>query len=247
MGLVVKIARDHQGLSLPLLDLVSEGNLGLIGRRRTVRPGQGGQTRDQRLVVDQALHHTGTRPPNPDHFPDGSQMPKYHDMKANQTSGSGAPAGAPRHRQTSSSHRMLVVDDDSDTRLLYGFVLTRPGYLVDVAEDGAAGWEALQANRYHLLITEHEMPKLTGLELVKKLRAARMALPVVMAARRLPIEELARNPSLQLAATLSKPFLADVLLNTVKNVLRVTDSAHEQIEPQPIWRSQPSADALWLR
>ena len=128
-------------------------------------------------------------------------------MKDHQIPEAGAPAGAPRQRPTTSSQRILVVDDDSDTRLLYGFVLTRPGYLVEVAEDGAAAWEALQANRYNLLITEHEMPKLTGLELVKKLRAARMALPVVMAARRLPIEELARNPALRLAATLSKPFL----------------------------------------
>ena len=140
-----------------------------------------------------------------------------------------------------------MVDGDSDTRLLYGFVLTRPGYRVDVAEDGAAGWEALQANRYHLLITEHQMPKLTGVELLKKLRAARLALPVVMAARRLPIEELAQNPSLRLAATLSKPFRAEALLDTVRNVLRVTDSGSAQIKPLPAWRSQPSADALWLR
>ena len=140
-----------------------------------------------------------------------------------------------------------MVDDDSDLRLLYGFVLTRPGYLVEVAEDGAAGWEALQANRYNLLITEHEMPNLTGVELIKKLRAARMALPVVMAARRLPIEELAENPSLQLAATLTKPFLADALLDTVEDVLRVTDSAHEQIKPLPAWRSKSSADGVWLR
>jgi hypothetical protein len=82
---------------------------------------------------------------------------------------------------------------------------------------------------------------------MNKLRAARLALPVVMAARRLPIEELAQDPSLQLAATLSKPFLADALLDTVKNLLRVTDSAHEQIRPLPTWRSQPLADALWLR
>ena len=168
-------------------------------------------------------------------------------MKDHQISEVGAPAGAPRQRPTSSSHRILVVDDDSDTRLLYGFVLTRPGYRVEVAEDGAAAWEALQANSYHLLITEHEMPKLTGVELVKKLRAARMALPVVMAARRLPLEELARNPLLQLAVTLSKPFLADALLDTVKNVLRVTDSPHEPLRPLPAWRSQPSAFGLWLR
>jgi len=148
---------------------------------------------------------------------------------------------------TSCANRILVVDDDGDTRLLYGFVLTRPGYFVDVAEDGAAGWEALQANPYHLLITEHEMPKLTGVELVKKLRAARLALPVVMAARRLPIEELARNPALQLAAMLSKPFLAEALLNTVKDVLHVTDTAPEPIKPLPAWRGQSSTDSLWLR
>jgi len=56
-----------------------------------------------------------------------------------------------------------------------------------------------------------------------------MALPVVMAAGRLPIEELARNPSLQLAATLAKPFPVAALLDTVKNVLRSTDTARQQI------------------
>jgi DNA-binding NtrC family response regulator len=168
-------------------------------------------------------------------------------MKDNQISEAGAPADAPRRRPTSSCHRILVVDDDGDTRLLYGFVLTRPGYFVEVAEDGAAAWEALQAKRYNLLITEQEMPYLTGVELVKKLRAARMALPVVMAARRLPIEEVARNPSLRLAATLSKPFLADALLDTVRNVLRATDSDSELNKPLPAWRSPPSADSLWLR
>jgi two-component system, chemotaxis family, sensor histidine kinase and response regulator WspE len=167
-------------------------------------------------------------------------------MKDNQISKAGASTGAPWQPKTS-SHRILVVDDDSETRLLYGFLLTRPGYFVEVAEDGAAAWEELQANPYNLLITEHEMPKLTGVELVKKLRAARMTLPVVMAARRLPREELARSPSLRLAATLSKPFLADALLETVKDVLRVTDGPHEPLRPLPAWRSQPSADGLWLR
>jgi DNA-binding response OmpR family regulator len=167
-------------------------------------------------------------------------------MNDNRTSQAGRPAGAPRPGPTKCFHRILVVDDDRDTRRHYGFVLTRPGYLVDVAEDGAAGWEALNANRYHLLITEHEMPKLTGVELIKKLRAARMALPVVMAARRLPIEELAQNPSLQLAATLSKPFRADALLDTVYNVLRVTAGAPEQIKTPPVWQSQPSIVGLWL-
>jgi DNA-binding response OmpR family regulator len=167
-------------------------------------------------------------------------------MKDRRTTHAGEPAGTPLQFQSNPPHRILVVDDDRDLRLLYADALAGPGYHVDAAEDGAAGWEALQANNYSLLITEHEIPNLTGVELVKKLRAARMALPVVMAAGRLPIEELARNPSLQLAATLAKPFAVDALLDTVKNVLRATDSARKQIAPLPVWQSQPAADGLCL-
>jgi len=158
----------------------------------------------------------------------------------------GEPAGASVQCQANPPHQILVVDEDSDLRLLYADVLALPGYHVDAAEDGAAGWEALQANNYNLLITEHSLPKLTGVELVRKLRSARMAVPVVLAAVRLPTYELARNPSLQLAATLLKPFAVDVLLDTVKNVLRATDSPRGQIAPPPDWQSQPSAVGLRL-
>jgi DNA-binding response OmpR family regulator len=96
------------------------------------------------------------------------------------------------------------------------------------------------------MITEHEMPNLTGVEVVKMLRAARMAVPVVMAAGRLPTPELTRNPSLQLAAMLLKPFTVEELLGTVTKVLRATDSPREQLEPPPDLRSQPSAAGLLL-
>ena len=165
-------------------------------------------------------------------------------MKDNELLQAGGPAGASVQCQANPPQRILVVDDDSDLRLLYTDVLALPGYHVDAAEDGAAGWEALQANNYHLLITEHSLPKLTGVELVKKLRAARMAVPVVMAARRLPTHELVRDPSLQLAATLLKPFAVDALLDTVKHVLRTTDNPRELVAPLPNWQSQPSAVGL---
>jgi CheY-like chemotaxis protein len=145
---------------------------------------------------------------------------------------------------TNPPQRILVVDDDSDVRKLYSDLLAGLLYHVDVVEDGAAGWEALQANNYNLLITENDLPKVTGIELVEKLRSARLALPVVMAAGRLPTHELARNPSLQLAATLSKPFVAAAFLDTVQSVLRASDGDHTQITPSPNWRIEPTADSL---
>ena len=47
-----------------------------------------------------------------------------------------------------------------------------------------------------------------------------MALPIVMAAEKLPTDELARDPSLRLAATLAKPFPLAELLEAVKTILR---------------------------
>ena len=125
--------------------------------------------------------------------------------------------------QTIRTHRILVVDDESAVRTLITAILAGSGCHVDSAEDGAVAWEARQANPYDLLITDHNMPKKTGVELVKSLRSAHMGLPVVMVAGSLPTEELAQNPSLELAATILKPFALDVLLDTVTNALQMTE------------------------
>ena len=167
-------------------------------------------------------------------------------MKGHKTSRAGEPVGARTQSRVAPSSRILLVDDAIDIRLLSADLLFHSGYQVDTAEDGESGWEALQAKNYDLLITDNKMPKVSGLELVKKLRSARMALPVILVSGAMP-EELNRLPWLQLAATLWKPFTPDELLGTVKKVLRATDSDSERIKPLPAWRSQPSAIGLWLR
>jgi len=139
---------------------------------------------------------------------------------------------------------ILVVDDDSVIRQLNTEVLLRSGYEVDAAEDGAAAWEALGADNYDLLITDHDMPGLSGLDLIKKLRAARMELPVIMATGKLPEEEFTRYPWLQPVARLLKPYTKAELLGMVKEALRTTDGAREQIAPPPHRQSQPSAVGL---
>ena len=153
--------------------------------------------------------------------------------------------------QANPPHRILVVDDDADIRLLNAEVLKRSGYQVDTAEDGEEGWKALHAvsyapDSYDLVITDHDMPRLTGLGLVKKMRAARMALPVIMATGALPTAEFIQYPWLQPAATLLKPYTLDELLGTVREVLRATVDAREIIVTPPPWLNQPPAVGLRL-
>ena len=74
------------------------------------------------------------------------------------------------------------------------------------------GWEALNANSYDLLITDHDMPKLSGIDLIKKLRSARMAVPIILSSGVMSGQKL--EPPL--VAALPKPFTLDQLLGTVR-------------------------------
>lgn len=131
--------------------------------------------------------------------------------------------------------RILVVDDESDIRRLNTAVLACSGYEVDAAEDGAAAWEKLRQNRYDLLVTDHNMPMVSGVELLQKLHAAGMEMPVIMATGEAPHDELKGQPWLQIHAILLKPYTFDNLLKTVKSVLHSATRQREGMVPPPNW------------
>ena len=156
------------------------------------------------------------------------------------------PAVIPFQSQLNPHYRILVVDDDDDIRRLNTEVPACSGYKVDAAADGAVAWDTLKLNSYDLLLTDHDMPKVTGVELLIKLRAARMVLPVIMVSGIIPTEKLKQHPWLQIDATLLKPYTSDELLATVRKVLYATDGIAGRTAPLPNWQDQPAADHFQL-
>jgi DNA-binding response OmpR family regulator len=152
----------------------------------------------------------------------------------------------PSQKQLNHRQRILVVEDDEDIRRLNAEVLSGSGYKVDAAADGAIAWDTLNLNSYDLLVTDNNMPKVSGVELLKKLRAARMALPVILVSGTMPTNALNRHPWLQVDATLLKPYTPDELLAAVRKVLYATDGIHAQTGPPPNWQAQPADDYLLL-
>jgi two-component system sensor histidine kinase and response regulator WspE len=71
---------------------------------------------------------------------------------------------------TAARKRVLVVDDSITVREIERQVLEARGYLVDVAVDGVDGWNALRTGRYDLVVTDVDMPRLDGIELVRRVR-----------------------------------------------------------------------------
>ena len=146
----------------------------------------------------------------------------------------GEPVGAALQCQASPPRNILVVEDDPDIRRINALSLHRAGYHVDTAEDGAYAWEMLGDSDYDLMITDNNMPNLTGIQLLRKLHAARRVVPFIMATGNMPEEEFARYPWLQPAAKLFKPYAVEELLAAVKKILHQTDGAAEP--PQGSWK-----------
>ena len=76
--------------------------------------------------------------------------------------------------------KILVVDDDQTTRHVLRKVLVGAGFSATVAKDGVDGLKALKNNRYDLLLLDVWMPRMTGLELLTKLRATKARPRVVI-------------------------------------------------------------------
>lgn len=76
--------------------------------------------------------------------------------------------------------RILAVDDETEMREIYGSVLEKEGYEVDLAEDGIAAQQKLESSAYNLLITDGDMPGMNGFELARWSREYKPNLPILM-------------------------------------------------------------------
>jgi DNA-binding response OmpR family regulator len=151
-----------------------------------------------------------------------------------------------RHCQANPASRILLVDDDPDIGQFNSKALLKHGYEVDVAEDGETGWTELQNNRYNLLITKNDLPKLTGVGLLKKLRSACMPLPVIMVIETVPTWESPQYSWLLNANKLLMPYSFEELLGMVKRILQVTANIPVLMTSAPNWQAEISTVSLQL-
>ena len=145
------------------------------------------------------------------------------------------------------AQRILFADDEEDIRHLISSVLAGDGFDVNATADGEEAWEALQHEHYDLLITDNEMPRLTGIRLIERIRDAGMNLPVIVASGCFFTEGVRDYAQLQIAAVIPKPFNIGEFLTTVRIALRMSgeDAATDQgtyaNSPVPRFRMQAGA------
>lgn len=78
------------------------------------------------------------------------------------------------------SHTVMIVEDDPATRRLYRFLLTNSGFTVVEAEDGVAALERFAVQPADVIITDMNMPRMGGIDLVRTLRQNSSDVYVIM-------------------------------------------------------------------
>jgi chemosensory pili system protein ChpA (sensor histidine kinase/response regulator) len=102
---------------------------------------------------------------------------------------------------------ILLVDDSISVRKFVGQMLTRSGFAVETASDGVEALAMVETMRVRLLITDLEMPRLNGFELIHELRrrSATRELPIVVLTTRAGAEHLNLARWLGVSRYMSKP------------------------------------------
>ena len=121
------------------------------------------------------------------------------------------------------AERVLVVDDSKEIRdFLAEYVLEPKGFQVLTASDGLMGLEMAISERPDLMITDQQMPQLTGLELLTKLREHNIDLPTILMTGQGSEETAVAAFRLGIRDYIIKPFDAQELIDSIDNALRET-------------------------
>ena len=117
---------------------------------------------------------------------------------------------------------ILLVEDDPDIRHLVSYKLTKGGFDVIEAADGFAGLQAARQSPPDLVILDVRMPRMSGLEVCRELRAApgTATVPIIMLTARARPQDLEQAYAAGATEYVVKPFSPRVLLERVESALQ---------------------------
>jgi two-component system OmpR family response regulator len=123
--------------------------------------------------------------------------------------------------------RILVVEDDTKIASFLVRGLKQAGYAIDQASDGESGLALAESTDYDAAIVDVMLPKLDGVSLVRRIRAARLLMPVLFLSARTSVDD--RVHGLQSGGDdyLTKPFAFSELLARVQALIRRSRSSPE--------------------
>ena len=117
---------------------------------------------------------------------------------------------------------IMTADDSSSVRQMVGFTLKQAGYEVIEASDGQDAVEKMSGKTVDMVITDLNMPRMNGIELIKKVRSnpASKFIPIVMLTTESQAEMKQQGKAAGATGWIVKPFKPEQLIAVAKKLLR---------------------------
>ena len=115
--------------------------------------------------------------------------------------------------------RILVVDDEESSRIGLSKILTKSGYDVVTAEDGSQAVEQLKKHKCDLVITDMKMPRMDGIELLRKIKEDYADIGVIIVTAYGEVDSYLEAMNLGAFEYLNKPIKIDELKKVIAKVL----------------------------
>jgi CheY-like chemotaxis protein len=126
------------------------------------------------------------------------------------------------------SRRLLCVDDDREFRQFYKNLLGSYGFDVTLAASGKQALKLFLSRHVDAVVTDLEMPGMTGLELASRLKKLRPELPVLLVSGTKSLKE---NPK-EVDASLAKGTPTPKLLDQIEDLLKKAQSRPQSLSPR---------------
>jgi two-component system, NtrC family, response regulator AtoC len=125
---------------------------------------------------------------------------------------------------------ILLIDDDPVVRSLASGILRKNGYNVQIAREGREGLEIVRKKLPDIVITDYQMPGMSGMEVLAKLKEVNDSLPVIMLTAFGDATLTIKTMQTGAFDFIEKPINPKELLETVKNGLKASESMQKQDE-----------------
>jgi CheY-like chemotaxis protein len=126
---------------------------------------------------------------------------------------------------------ILIVDDETDIRTVVGELLTRHGYTVVQAKDGAEALMLLRKSRFDLMVLDIVMPKMDGYQVMNALKSINPELPVVMLTAKAEHQDVWKGYAKGCHFYLTKPFKMETLIRAINYLLTdLSDAQRKELE-----------------
>jgi two-component system NtrC family response regulator len=122
---------------------------------------------------------------------------------------------------------ILLADDDDNLRRVLEFQLSEAGYKILTAADGAEAFEIFINNNFDCVITDLRMPKLSGLELLEKIKNFNTETPVIVITAFGEVETAVSAMKAGAFDYINKPFNRDEILLTLERAFNFSETKNE--------------------